>query len=83
MLLSGGNLVVHSGFSLTGGKSDEFEVIPEDVAPAAIMEVYPNAIRDKATIRIVPLADCRARPDPQRRFDAFCLTQALAFLLIS
>jgi hypothetical protein len=61
MLLSGGNLVVHSGFNVTSGKNEEFEIIPVDVAPAAMLEVYPNPTRDKATFRFVPQADSKAR----------------------
>jgi len=61
MLLSGGNLVVHSGFSFPEGKSIELELVPEDIYPVSYLEVYPNPTRDKATFRFVPQADSKAR----------------------
>jgi hypothetical protein len=62
-VLDGGNLVVHSGFSIPIPQSEEAEppitIIPSN-DPSSLL-VYPNPYIDKVTFQFVPESDTRAR----------------------
>ncbi|MCK9640324.1 MAG: HYR domain-containing protein [Prolixibacteraceae bacterium] len=53
LLLSGGNLIVHSGFSLTTNKSAKIEPIIAPEVSEPYLKVYPNPFNDRVRFEFI------------------------------